>query len=135
MERSHDGADSSPGGSNPAWLNDPDLQRQRLKAQVDIILSTLEGAAAYPAPEDGAMEYMYRRGRILVRDGDLPRVQALLGGRATDGLINGVSVFEPEDGDTQNALRLVDANLGIGVATPDHIFYVTPAACCPATEP
>jgi hypothetical protein len=134
MARSQDEADSSPSGSNPAWLYDPDLQRQRLRLQVDIILESIEGAAAQTA-EDGTLEYLYREGRILIRDGDLARVQALVPGEVTDGLINGVSVFEPKSGDTQNALRLIDDSLGVGVATPDHVFYVTPAACCPATEP
>src|SRR4051794_6419188 len=117
MERSHDGADSSSGGSYLAWLNDPELQRARLKAQVDIIVSSLEDAAAYSAP-DGALEYMYRKARILVRDGDLPRVQAEVPGTVTHSLINGVSAFEPADGDTQNALRYIDRTLGVGVATP-----------------
>jgi len=134
MAQSRDEAGRSSGGSNPAWLTNPDLQRERLKVQVAIIIERLDGAAEHTA-DDGALDYLYHEGRILVRDADLPRVQALVGGAAIDGLINGVTVFEPDGGDTQAALRQIDAELGVGVATPDHVFYVTPAACCPATEP
>ncbi len=33
------------------------------------------------------------------------------------------------------ALTVIDNALGIDITTPDHVFYVTPAGCCPATEP
>jgi len=41
----------------------------------------------------------------------------------------------PADGDTQAALALIDDAVGIGVAAPDHVLYIAPAGCCPATEP
>jgi Subtilase family len=37
--------------------------------------------------------------------------------------------------DVPAALDVIDRELGVGVATPDHILSVTPAGCCPATEP
>ncbi|HEV2885312.1 MAG TPA: S8 family serine peptidase, partial [Jatrophihabitans sp.] len=80
------------------------------------------------------LDYLYREGRILVRDIDLPRVRAVVGGEVVDSLINGVTALVP-DRDAPSALDEIDRVLGVGVAAPDHVLYVTPAGCCPATEP
>ena len=120
------------------WLADAELQEQRLRLQVAIILDQLPDAAAvWGQQEAGGLDYLYRRGRVLVRDADLDRVRDVLGlsvGNAGDEpLINGVTALAVDD--TQDALRRVDQAIGTGVARPDHVFYVTPASCCPATEP
>jgi subtilisin family serine protease len=118
-----------------AWWNDEDLRRRRLQAQVDAILDQLEGAAAWPPDNAGELDYLYREGRILVRDADVARVLGRVGGSVVDAVINGVSAIEPGDGDTQFALGAIDEEFGVGVATPDHVLYIAPAGCCPATEP
>jgi subtilisin family serine protease len=140
------------------WTTDVDLQRERLQDQLQIILDSLPGAQVFngkgdaPTPPDrfgpGDPQYLYRGGIILIRDADLDRVHAILGGdeppqaRVDPDLVgdqpmNGLTPYSVPDGDTTAALEAVDAALGVGVATPDHVLYVTPskAGCCPATEP
>lgn len=147
--------------SRPRWSADPAVQRERLTDQVGIIQASLpdvEVAMADPDPSTpdrlaaGAPQYLYRARRILVRDVDLARVDAVLGGdpatvqdRVDSGttdadrprMVNGLTSYLVQDErTTQQALELVDRELGLGVATPDHVLYVTGAAgCCPATEP
>lgn len=142
------------------WSSDPELQRQRLEDQVDIIRGAFPDVEVELAggPPDGtermapgAPQHLYRRSRLLVRDADLARVDAVLGGdpttvqdrvdRSTDAdgprMVNGLTsyVVQPER-TTLEALELIDRELGVGVATPDHLLYVTSnAGCCPATEP
>ncbi len=127
----------SAGEPSRPWLADPKVQEQRLRLQVAIILDQLpDAAAAWGDKEAGGLDYLYRRGRVLVRDADLGRVREVLGlvvGNAGDDpLINGVTALAVDS--TQEALRRVDEALGTGVARPDHVFYVTPARACPATE-
>jgi hypothetical protein len=114
-----------------AWCYDDDLRRRRTAAQVKIVLSSLKGSAVHPE-DPGAMLYMYRRGRILVRDADLPRVHELLRGKVGRSLINGVTSYIVDD--TQVALARIDRAHGVGVATPDHVVHIAPASACPATE-
>ncbi|MFL6162350.1 MAG: S8 family peptidase [Jatrophihabitantaceae bacterium] len=116
-------------------MTDIELQRARLRAQVDIILRRLPGAATWPPGNTGTLDYLYRAERILVRDADLDRVRNVVGGVVADALIHGVTALTPGDGDAQAALATIDGQLGVGVATPDHVLFVTPAGCCPATEP
>ena len=128
----------SAGEPSRPWLADPKVQEQRLRLQVAIVLEQLpDAAAAWGEKEAGGLDYLYRRGRVLVRDADLDRVRDVLGltaGNAGDDpLINGVTALAVDD--TQEALRRVDEALGTGVARPDHVFYVTPAGLCPAIEP
>ena len=150
------------------WSSDPDLQRERLDDQVAIIQGAMSGVEVHlsdsggdrdsPTGSDeppprlaaGAPQYLYRGGRILVRDADLVRVDAVLGGDPTtiqsrvdtgaeaDGprMVNGFTSYLVQgERTTQEALDIVDTELGVGVATPDHVLYITPAGCCPATEP
>ena len=137
MKQSNDNIDNSSGKSNDAGYDGEDhhsLQQRRLKTQVDIILSELEGAVVYPPEESAEMEYVYRDGRILVRDVDLPRVQEVVGGRVVEPLINGVSALAPgDDFNTQTALQAIDAALGINIGHPDHAVWIVPASACPAT--
>jgi subtilisin family serine protease len=135
-EPSSESPDAIPKGPSNHYVPlDPEQQRERLKIQVEIILDNVPDAAVYPAGRPEDMEYLYIEGRILVRDTDLARVQAVVPGHVVDPLVNGLSVYAPRDHGTVAALEIIDAALGVGVATPDHIFYVTVATCCPATEP
>src|SRR3954452_19873600 len=95
-----DPSDPSPGrAGEPAWVTDTDLQRARLRAQVDIILRQLPGAATSPPGNTSTLDYLYRAERILVRDADLDRVRNLVGGVVADALIHGVTALTPGDGD------------------------------------
>jgi len=123
-----------------AALEDPKVRQNRLRAQVEIIRVALPDAVAYSGKSDdpGDTEYIYRRGVLLVRDTDLPRVRDALGDRSdavADSIIGGVTAYHPPGGNVQAALTVLDARLGVGVATPDHVLWITPASCCPATEP
>jgi len=128
------------------WWSDPELQRERKRNQVDLILASLPESRAHngdDSDDNADMEYMYRWGVILVRDQDLARVHAALGDdgpleeRIDRSLINGLTAYRPPDEDTQAALRRIDERLGMGVATPDHVLFIAgnPGGCCPATEP
>lgn len=81
------------------------------------------------------LNYLYRAGSLLVRDRDLDRVSSVVPGEVTDSLVDGVSLFSPEADEPLEALQRIDSQLGLGVATPDHVVYITPAGLCPATEP
>jgi subtilisin family serine protease len=129
------GGGEQPGDRDHYGRLDARQHRERLGGQVEIILRAIEGAATHPADRPDQMEYLHREGRILVRDADLERVSAIIPGVVVDPLVNGLSAFAPEQHSTLEALERLDTELGVGVATPDHIFYVTPASCCPATEP
>ena len=129
-------------------------QRARLDQQIEIIRKAFEldkhvvniGYDEKIEPHlqaaDGP-QYLYVEGRILIRDQDLPRLQALrnletpITGRVIDSLINGVTVWQPDDPNTLGVLAQLDRELGMGVAAPDHVLFVTRgnAGCCPATEP
>ncbi|MFZ0161854.1 MAG: S8/S53 family peptidase [Kineosporiaceae bacterium] len=95
-----------------------------------------------PNWETAGLQYLARDGHILVRDADISRVQEVLGGRPVGDRpsnINGLTLFayaEDRDLTVESACDLLDRELGRGVATPDHVFYVVPASgTCPATEP
>jgi subtilisin family serine protease len=108
-------------------------------AQIDLILRAFNGEAGVDPPdwrESGVVRYLYRRGSILVRDSDIDRVQAVFDGAAEvqDSLINGLTrLGTPVP--TLEALDRIEAALGLGVASPDHVLSITPLLACPATEP
>ncbi|WP_370948863.1 S8 family serine peptidase [Amycolatopsis sp. cg5] len=121
----------------------PPPRRTRLEAQIDLILRKLSdpernrvaGAAPSNWRETGEVEYLYHKEHCLVRDEDLARVQAIVGGEPVDNMMNGVTLLWVEGSDVPEMLREVDARLGVGVATPNHVLSITPVHCCPATEP
>jgi Subtilase family len=122
---------------NAAWWDDPEMARGRLRRHVEIITEARpEIAVATGGSDDVAdMQHMHREGAILVRDADLPRVAALVPGDVERSLINGVTLYRPRNPDTEEVLTQIDMQLGVGVATPDHALHITPAGCCPASEP
>lgn len=131
----------------------------RTAAQVEAIVEKLggpnvvgvvglaTGESSQPAKEReldpaayGDMVYMFRKGRILVRDEDLRRVGQALGltGSADiKGGINGLTVLEIDN--AFDALSVVEGEFGLGVAYPDHVVHITGdtgrGSACPATEP
>ncbi|MEO7746485.1 MAG: S8/S53 family peptidase [Actinomycetota bacterium] len=132
---------TTPGEPFRSWLADPKTQAERLRAQIDEILTQLEGSALASPRDDqgleGTLDYLFHQGRILVRDVDLERVRAVENfpsdAPVVDSIIDGVTALGVAD--TQLALDVVNGALGAGVARPDHVLYVAPATCCPATEP
>jgi len=73
--------------------------------------------------------------------GALPADQAgaaVTGGGAGDALIAGISRLDVQVRDSQHTPDVVDdldRRLGVGVATHEHAFIITPNTLCPATEP
>ncbi|WP_348087221.1 S8/S53 family peptidase [Nocardioides sp.] len=102
-------------------------------------------AAAAVWTEDGWLAYLYRPGVVLARDEHWRDVAELLGAERVGGersqQLRGLTVLTvPIDDQTETLghLTRVDLELGVGIATPDHIMFVTPGGCgqcCPATEP
>lgn len=123
--------------------------RSRLEAQLNLILSGipdvmegLEGAAAHPSDwaERGEADYHHRTGTLLVRDADVDRVTAVVPGTpvAYDNNMRGLTrlEFSPDERrSVEEACADIDRAHGEGVATPDHILYITTTTHCPATEP
>jgi subtilisin family serine protease len=100
-----------------------------------------------PGPDDQDNEFLYETGVILVRDAYLDQVREILldpdrnrDRDVHDGFIDGVTVLSLGSAkesfrDVLAAVAEIDRRLGEGVATPNHIFSVTPVLRCPATEP
>ena len=120
-----------------------------LEAQINLILhgipgveEGLEGAAAYPPDwrEKGSVDYLYRERSILVRDADVERLRTIVPSEPVRGEDNlrGLTLLQftaDEQRSVEEVCAAVDRELGEGVVTPDHIFYVCTGTTCPATEP
>jgi subtilisin family serine protease len=131
----------------------------KLDIQTELIVSACQakgidvGVARLP---DGSLDFLYQRGVILVRSSYLDRVGEIVGageGRDEEGQaeaeeggdrsghdhsIEGIirySLAGARISDTLEALRAIDRELGPGIATPNHVFSITPVYPCPATEP
>jgi subtilisin family serine protease len=121
------------------------LRREILREQVDYLIKTLGGPenAAAQWDEDGGLAYVYRPGYILARDEDAEDVASFAGaelaGERGKQRQRGLSVLRvPGQQRVQNVLEQIDDRFGVGVATPEHILFVTPGgggALCPAIEP
>src|SRR5262249_15213141 len=120
----------------------------RMRAQTELILDSLDSAAAFPHPdrweqEDvGDVDYLYRHGMILVRERDADRVTDALGQlfgggpadrqRVTAGVLR--ITLPPVLRPVPEVLDRLDEVLGRHLATPDTVHYVCPHPC-PADEP
>jgi subtilisin family serine protease len=134
---------NSTGDTERSPLDDEQL-RERTRAQVRIISEALGeenvGVARGGSDDSADFLYLYRRQTILVRDVDVDRVLAALGtlgqgAEVSDNLVNGLTALVLSGGaNVPDVLDQIDLAVGVGVATPDHVLYVTPR-CCPATEP
>ncbi len=130
-------------GERQRW--DAEFERTRLASQIELIEQRLPDVGVFPPNGGGGdVEYLYRKGVILVRDEHVDLVRRVVGGPDAvtqaprnfvvfDEVISGVTAVAVND--TVAALNAIDSQLGVGVATPDHVFYVCPATCCPADEP
>lgn len=140
------------------------LKEAILREQVRYLIKAMGGPdyAAAVWFDDGGLDYLYRPGYVLARDEHWRDVADLLGAERVEGQSRqperGESSqaeserVEPEAFKQQRGLTLlrvpdvkdapghlvdVDRVLGVGIATPDHILFVTPTPgkVCPATEP
>jgi len=117
-------------------------ERDRLRGQVELVREQLGPDQVSLDTEDddddpAGFNFLFRTGTVLLRDADLDRVSALVDGEVRDSLVNGITLYEVRGMSTEQALDVIDTELGFGVATPDHVVYVTPGkgGLCPAIEP
>ena len=146
--------DSSTGAADrAAWWRrdaDPDVLVERSRVQVSLILRAFEEAGVPVAShtgEAGFVDFLYDPGVVLTRDTDAARVHAALGleqppvkNDDVDPVAGLTRVRLPAGRDALAALDELDATLGSGVATPDHVLHVCPlqipvTTWCMATEP
>lgn len=122
---------------------------ERLKAQIAAIEEAFGRERVGIATDgSGAVTFLYEPGHLLTRRIDLDQVrQALheiyesqdvppedqLDEVLTDG--EDFVVRMRVHGDVLRLLDLLDARIGVGKATPNHIFSVAPVAACPAGQP
>jgi len=134
-----------------------EANRQRLVPETQSALKLDPDVRAWPLSweQDRHVEYFYRSKALLTRDRDLPRVLDVLrtlgalpdehattgaapGRGDDDALIAGISRLDVQVRDSQHTPDVVadlDKRLGVGVATHEHAFIITPLVMCPATEP
>ncbi len=119
-------------------------RHDKARAQIEIIVRELGrdnvGWDTGPSDDIADFRYLYRRGHVLVRDENVARViEAVGGGQPVEGLQRtGVTLVAlPGGREVPSTCDLLDQRLEEGIATPDHVLYVTGgnAGCCPATEP
>jgi subtilisin family serine protease len=125
--------------------NEPGPPLQKQDAQVEHIVraSSQEGGPdVRPAVDrQGNVEFLYEDKVILVRDAYLAQARDIIRGSTVQaGFTDGVTLLslegaEGEFADVLAAVAELDRQLGTGVATPHHVFSVTPVHHCPATEP
>lgn len=136
------------------------LQHEIVREQVHYLIKAMGGPeyAAVVWKPDGWVDYLYRPGFVLARDEhwrevaevldsgevDAERVERGAGESLPEGRRlqdqRGLTVLKVtprrDDISFQEVLDLVDQRMGVGIATPDHILFVTPGGhLCPATEP
>jgi hypothetical protein len=123
--------------------NGRDKTQKRLDAEVSLVLDNHPDVAVAPGNwrELGKLDYLYRKGELLVADRDLERALKLLREHdqdieVADSLTEGVSLLRGRREDIHDTLDRIDSLLGIGVVTPNHVLSVCgQVGLCPATEP
>lgn len=123
----------------------------RVADQVDRIVASFRAdhvnIGVMPA-RNGKVEYMYAEDQILVQDSYTNAVYEFLNpglrfdATKVERIIPGVTRLflpAPAPGEqrrtTDDALKEIDRQFGVGVATPNHVLTVAPGSPCPATEP
>jgi hypothetical protein len=131
-----------------------DLSAETHRVQVDVIRRAFDGQVAVATKEDGAeVEYLYRPGVVLVRSHEREdldnffneRLEIYRGpGDVVDDRVDGLFVYQlprranGDHSEVLETLEQIDRELREGLATPDHVLYVTTGGVgrmCPATEP
>lgn len=113
--------------------------------QVDYIVSAFgeRGTAIGVVTADRGVSYMYAEGHLVVREEHLGRVQQMLPRPTTvEHVAQGIMLVRMADDPSgeqptvADMLPQIDAELGEGIATPNHVLTVAPVVGpCPATEP
>jgi hypothetical protein len=141
----------------PYQEDEPRPPTTRQQSQIEMILREFGNDVEVDPPtwrDTNDARYFYHRGRMLIRDRDLDRVDALFrrdgtpeGGTPFGDTIDGLTRYEPPPNFrfpvgtpeapsfTLRCLAYVDQQLGPGVGRPDHLVHITDVSACPATEP
>jgi subtilisin family serine protease len=143
------------------WSIDERAREQNLERLIPEVRTALQHAPevrVWPPNwgDTGQIDYFYRSRSLLTRDRDLPRVRESLQGlgvqfedadtaaaegrpeTADHALVSGITRLDAhvrESQHTPDVIDHLDKRLGVGVATPDHVFVITGNTMCPATEP
>jgi subtilisin family serine protease len=119
-----------------------DRERLKVDEQINLVVRAFAEREIHIGVErfeNGDLDYAYQQQVILVRDAYIDRIADIVGGGGPlDGLIDGATIYSLAGADIAEvvpALEAIDARLGVGVATPNHVQSICPAAFCPATEP
>jgi len=115
----------------------------KVAAQLELAVREFRRAGIdidFQVAADGGLDFVFQQHVILVRDQYLDQVRRIVGGEPLDGLIDGVTLYslDREHSDFPTVLRAlaaIDEQLGVGVATPNHLLSTTPVGLCAATEP
>ncbi|HEV2373682.1 MAG TPA: S8/S53 family peptidase [Streptosporangiaceae bacterium] len=129
----------------------------KAESQVTFIEAAFDGrVVTKDDPADKGIDFMYEKGVLLVLDEYLDRVIEIVtrpeetapreegeGGPRVERVVRGVSLlslrgsrFTGGEGEgVIEALEVIDAELGEGAATPNHVLTVSPVIPCPANEP
>ena len=113
----------------------------RASAQVRLVIDACAAAGVSIGVRlnGDQVDFVYEEGALLVRDAYVDRVRAVVGGGdVTDGLTGGVTHYSLAGArlaTVTEALAAIDARIGAGAATPNHVLSVSPVHLCPATEP
>ena len=131
-----------PPDRQPPDRQPPDRQRNKTEKHVSLVAGAFaddDNQISVARRENGDLDYLCQEGFILVRDAYLDQVADVVGGGAPeDGFIDGVTHYSlagAEISAVAAALDAIDARLGVGVATPNHVMSICPGGLCPATEP
>jgi hypothetical protein len=145
-----DGPGPGDGQNGDDGRSQEDVRRERSRDQVRLIVNAFAaegidigfGNDNGPVDDPADFGYLYRQQTILVLEESLDEVQRFLEGQGGRGEIEGQAVGVVrlrlrDEVRLHEMLAGLDNALGRGVATPEHVLYVTPGAgsCCPATEP
>jgi hypothetical protein len=115
------------------------------RIQVKYIFREFRGQVETQPPgwpdstDPNPVEFIYRKGHLLIRDRDVRRLRdADVPGEVVRYPVPGLALVQvtlKENETLVHALSRIDAQLGPGVASPDHLLSITPGTYCPATEP
>jgi hypothetical protein len=111
----------------------PEPPSTREQAQIELILAAFRDEVEIWPPNwrQQGVESLYRRGSLLTRDRDLPRVRELFdGGTVASGGVNGLTRFTPPAG-----FVFPDDAPVAETLTLRYLAYVDSVSPCPATEP
>jgi hypothetical protein len=135
----------------PIISRERDVELETLRGQIDVIRQAFDETIGVSSTRDGGFQFLYHPERALMRTEDVAQVQRFFDDRQDVYRNSGDSLGEPvagvtlylmparhEGGEVEllKDLDELDREIREGVATPDHILYVTPrGTACPATEP